>query len=475
MVLEAAGGERVLRCRAGHRKRGVGFAGRGVAVVVAVATAVISSLLGPAMGIPGAGATVAAKTKITLYVDAGNPMKVKWYEQVVQDFERKNPDIDVEVITSAGSTYRDKLFTLWATGNPPDVWDEGGAVRTYVENGWLLDLAPLVARDKEELQIEDFMPAAWRAYQDGKHIWGIPFISAGSFVFYNTGLIDQAGLPRPPLSWDDRSWTWDRMLQFAQKMTIPGADGQLKQAGVSAVHWSIMDVAYPWMFGGDWFDEETYRTGKPNRTTINSPENVKAYQSAVDLVWKHKVAPNPEGAISPSQYFYNGQAGLMLGAGPWGLLGREEKRSFSWGMAPVPRGASVDPATIIYTDPWMISSATKNKEAAWKFVKFVTSKEVMTSFSDMIFLPPARKSALVNYIRKLATLSGTMTAQQVLAAMEGAQRYGRESVDHVIHGWPDFDRVMIPIFADMWGNRKSVPQALADIDEAWSAIIRKMK
>lgn len=183
MVLEAAGGERVLTCRAGHRKRGVGFAGRGVAVVVAVATAVISSLLGPAMGIPGAGATVAAKTKITLYVDAGNPMKVKWYEQVVQDFERKNADIDVEVITSAGSTYRDKLFTLWATGNPPDVWDEGGAVRTYVENGWLLDLAPLVARDKEELQIEDFMPAAWRAYQDGKQYLGNSVHKRGEFRF----------------------------------------------------------------------------------------------------------------------------------------------------------------------------------------------------------------------------------------------------------------------------------------------------
>ncbi|MGE5482877.1 MAG: ABC transporter substrate-binding protein [Bacteroidota bacterium] len=422
-------------------------------------------------------AAAAAKTTITIYFGAGNATKLDWQKRMIEKFQQQNPDIKVELITDAGSTYHEKLLTLWATNNPPDVWDEGGAVRTYVNNGWLLDLAPFVARDRAELNIEDFMPAAWRAYQDGKHIWGIPFMSTGSFVFYNVGLVEKAGLPNPPINWDDKSWTWDRMVEYAKKMTIQDAQGGLKQAGVSAVHWSIMDVAYPWMFGGDWFDEEAYRTGRPARSLINTPENVRAYQSAVDLVWKLKIAPNPEGAVSPSQFFYNGQAGLMLGAGPWGLLGRDEKRKFDWGMAPVPRGGGVqvDPATIVYTDPWMISSQTKNPEAAWKFVKFMTSKETMLSFTDMIFLPPARKSALVGYIVKLAQLSGQMTSQQVLLAMEGAQRYGRESVDHLIDGWPDFNQAMLPLFAEMWGNRKSVPQTLADIEEAWNLIIRKQQ
>ena len=422
-----------------------------------------------------AGVEAKATRKITVYLGADNAYLLDWEQRMIALFEQKNPDIDVEVITNAGSAYSDKLTALWAAGTPPDVWGEGGAVRNYERLGWLLDLKPFVERDKDELDIEDFFPAAWAAYRIGGKQLGMPFMSVGSWLFYNVNMMEAAGLKTPSVSWDDTSWTWDRMVEAARKMAKWGGN-RMTQGGVSVVHWAILDIAYPWMFGGDWFPEEAYVTGRTTRTTFARPENVRAYQAAIDLLFKEKVAWDPNNPVGPPQAFYNGQAGMLLGEGPWGMLGQKDKRKFDWGMAPMPRATSqTKMASIVYTDPWMISSATKEKEAAWAFVKFMTSKEVMKSYTEIAVFPPARRSAVVDYVKRISNISGHMSPQDVLIAMEGSQRYGRESIDHVIDSWLDIQPLLVSGIAPMWAGQKPVQQTLQELDQTITAMLQKRR
>ena len=90
------------------------------------------------------------------------------------------PTSSSELITPVGSAgFLEKLITLWAVGQPPDVWDHGGFVASYIEQGWLLDLSPFVRREPNLER--DFFPGAWRAYQQDGRMWGMPHVSSVLF------------------------------------------------------------------------------------------------------------------------------------------------------------------------------------------------------------------------------------------------------------------------------------------------------
>ncbi|MBE3582491.1 MAG: sugar ABC transporter substrate-binding protein [Limnochordaceae bacterium] len=438
------------------------------------AVAVLSLILAVGGGL--ASTAAAATQEITVYLRGGIAVEYDWEKKVIAEFEKANPDIKVNIVTDAGSDYNSKLLTLWASGNAPDVWDHGGAVNTYLYQDWLLDLGPLIQRDATEVKPEDFFPGAWRAYRDGNKQWGMPFISVGSFFWYNVDALDRTGLEAPPWSWDDLSWTWSRMADYARKLTTRKPDGSIKEPGLALIHWSYLDIQYSWAFGGDWFDAATWRTGVARQPTFNTPENQQAYQAAIDLVYKDRSAVSAEfpANSNPPEMFVNGTAAMAVGEGPWLVMGRLNDIKFRWGMAPFPRGGKATHYTsMVYTDPWMISSQTKHKEAAWKFVKFITSPERMKDYAAIGNFVPARQSAAMDYLLTLSKASGFLKPQQVLESIAGAQKYGRESLDHVIVGWPDFFQEIQGRMPAIWGNTRSVATVLNEIQEATTKLIQK--
>lgn len=419
-------------------------------------------------------ASSASPVTITLYLYQGDQETVDWHRAVIGQFETKHPDIKVNVITSAGSDYVTKLTVLWAAGTPPDVWGQGGPVRTYVERGWLLDLTPYVKRDLKEIKPDEFFRAAWQAYEWGGKIWGLPFMSVGTFLFYNADLFDRGGVSQPPTEWKDSGWTWDDMVATARKLTaIDPTSGRLKQAGVGANTDVFGSILYSYLAGGDWFDPDAYRTGTPSRSRLNTPENVKAYSSVVNLMWQDRVAPRPGGGdFDAWSGFQSGRVAMYLGAGPWAVMGKRNVLRFPWGMAALPK--ITQRASIIYTDPWMVGSATKHPEAAWELVKYLTSSEVLQSYAGIAAFPPSRSNAVLPYLQRMAKFSNHHSEREILLALAGAQEYGRESIDHTINGWPDIMSTLSPIWTQMFANRKSVGESLAAADEKLNLLYGKL-
>lgn len=426
------------------------------------------------LGAPPAVRAASAKNAatITVYLYQGDQETVDWMRSMITKFEEKHPDIKVNVITSAGADYVTKLTTLWAAGTPPDVWGQGGPVRTYVERGWLLDLTSYAKRDLEELKPSEFFRAAWLAYQwDGK-FWGLPFMSVGTFLFYNAELFDRGGVPYPPTEWKDSGWTWDEMVAAARKLTVIDPSGRMKQAGVGVNTGVFGSILYSYLAGGDWFDQNAYRTGTPSQSTLHTPENVKAFSAVVNLMWKDRVAPRPGMEFDSWSGFQNGQVAMYLGAGPWAVMGKRNVLKFAWGMASLPKISQR--ASIVYTDPWMVSSATKHPEAAWELVKYLTSSEVLQSYAEIAAFPPARTNCVMAYLQRMARFSTHHSEREILMALAGAQEYGRESIDHTINGWPDIMNTLTPIWTEVFANGKGVGESLAAADEKLTALYRKL-
>ena len=126
-----------------------------------------------------------------------------------------------------------------------------------------------------------------------------------SLIWYNVDFFEQAGLPLLPVDWDDPSWTWDAMEDYAKKLTKLTPDGRFETAGVSiGLNGNIESPMFANLWGGDWFDEETHRTGIPNKSTIASPENILAYEKAVELIQRY-------GGNVPGNYS-GGKVGMAL-------------------------------------------------------------------------------------------------------------------------------------------------------------------
>ena len=116
--------------------------------------------------------------------------------------------------------------------------------------------------------------------------------SLGSFIFYNKKLFDEAGVPHPPASWDDASWTWDNMVSRAKALTKNYGDREKGQYGL-AITLNDLYVGVPWLFGAEIFPQQDYQTAKVDSVQLATPEAIAALQAKADLVYKDKVAPTP--------------------------------------------------------------------------------------------------------------------------------------------------------------------------------------
>jgi len=239
----------------------------------------------------------------------------------------------------------------------------------FAEAGYTVDLADWIKRDAAEIKVDDIYPslmASLGGYK-GKQI-AFPFAGYANVLAYRKDLYEAASM-KPPA-------TMDEFVADALKLTDPAkriygfvANGQKGPA-----------VAQDWMqynrqFGGTILD----KNGKP---ALNSPANIAsvveykklfdkaAPPGAADYDWGGREESFRQGMVANMQTWsigaadYDnpkvskiaGEAGIMLTPSAKGLP--QEYGIGGWALG---INADIDP---------------KKKEAAWAFIKWVTSPAV---------------------------------------------------------------------------------------------------
>jgi len=373
-----------------------------------------------------------AKVVITYY-HRSNTTEVEWANAVIERFNAQHPDIEVQSLpsgTGGGARYAEKLALLRVSDTAPDVFFGSTDKLGFILNGWTLDLTPYVERDREQLQMDTFFPGVWESFTRQGRIHGVPLTVTPQFVFYNKDMFQTSGLPFLPVSWEDLSWTWDQLVEYSRKLVRYNPDGSAAQLALTqATESQLPDVV--WMFGGDWFDDEAYRTGRAERSTFYRPENIEAYTAVRDYYAQFAAAGQPKGLVADD--FMTG-AIAMDWIGAWKMNNYfEAERSggmgFNWGMAPVPLAASRENTR--WTDPLYISSTTEHPDAAWEFVKFATSDEAQSLWATLTGKIPARISSVDAYVDGVAASSG-MSAEEIVTAVSGALAHSRTSLEESV-------------------------------------------
>lgn len=373
----------------------------------------------------------AQKTKV-VYFHRADFTETEWANDIISLFNKQSPKIEVESLSSGtggGPDYAEKLTVLRASGNAPDVFYGCADKLGYVLKEWTLDLTPYINRDKAAVSSNTFFPGVFDTFtRDGK-TYGIPLTVTPQIVFYNRDLFEKEGLQPLPASWDDRTWTWNALMEYSKKLTHIGSDGVPTQLALTqATESHLPDIC--WMHGGDWFDEEAYRTGRATRSTMVRNENIQAFEALCELYEQYTVVGPPKGF--GTTFTSGGVAMDWIGA--WKITSyvegsRSGTMKFTWGLAPVPLVKNRQNTR--WTDPLFISSTTAVPNESWEFVKFATSDEGQNLWIQKTRKIPARRTALGTFVRGVAEISG-LNENEIATAVGGALTSGRRALEESI-------------------------------------------
>jgi multiple sugar transport system substrate-binding protein len=311
----------------------------------------------------------------------GDPAEITNQQAVVDAFHAANAKITVNVTVSDWDTYWDKLQTGIAGGDAPDVFAmDGPLFPDYVSRDVLLDLKPYIDRSGYDLgqladeAVKDFTTA------DGQ--FGLPRDLNVIALFYNKAMFDAASVPYP-----DDTWDWAKLTEVGKTLTLKGADGNVSQWGFFTEtsdmenYWSSL----VWQNGGDILAPD----GKT--TVLGTDEAVGGIQRLQDLIWKDKIMPDASITDVLGDAFEQGQA-AMEANGSW-LVATHQAAGIDFGIAPLPKGPAGQ-ATSVNPTGAVVYAKTASPDAAWEFVKYLSSPAAQTKLMELRASLPANKEVL---------------------------------------------------------------------------------
>lgn len=300
----------------------------------------------------------------------GDPAELAAYQALVQAFQSRYPDIQVELRHVASqSDYQKQLVAAFSAGAPPDVMLLSyRRVASFASQGGLEPLDSYMEKSSL-LREADFYAPAMDAFRWNGHLWCIPQNVSSLVVYYNRDLFDAAGLPYPAAG-----WTRDDFLAVARALTKDlDGDGRIDQYG-AGIEPSLMRLApLIWQNGGEVVDDPN----NPTRLALDTPPALAALRWLVDLQVREHVVPDAvaEKAEKSETRFLNGTLAMYFQSRRLVTTFRSIT-AFEWDVAPLPAGARA--AGILHSDGFCMAAATKDKDAAWALIEFANSDEGQT-------------------------------------------------------------------------------------------------
>ncbi|KZE73756.1 ABC transporter substrate-binding protein [Paenibacillus elgii] len=321
--------------------------------------------------------------KITIeYWQYQYPAKVELIAALIDEFQKKHPNITVKQTNFPYDQYNEKVATLVPAGKGPDIINlYYGWLPKYVSSGYLQPL-PESAFSEEQIK-KEYFPFVDTAKLNGKY-YAIPTAVRTLALFYNKDLFTKAGLDpgKPPA-------TWTELVDTAKKLTEQDKNGQYVVEGLA---WQPNAQLHHW-----YRDALVYQAGgkdiSDDRRKIlwaDSPAGLEAFKYLIDLSLVHKVG---------TKDFYNdditafkkGVAAMNID-GSFQLGGiKKDAPDLQYAIAPLP--SYKDKATQVSFWVNSITKGVKGKklEAATEFLKFLTSKEVQEQWVEKVGELPAKR------------------------------------------------------------------------------------
>lgn len=318
------------------------------------------------------------QTVVRLSGWASSPSETALLESLLYRFSVENPDILVKYEPITGD-YKQALLTSIAAGTEPDIF--------YADIFWWLELATndvLLPLDDlmatSGVSKDEFITSLVESFTYNNQLYGIAkdFNTLG--LFYNKDLFDRAGLSYPT---DD--WTWDDLKKAAAALTDL-TDSNKPIYGFCTPPDPGRFPVFVFQNGGAVMNDDF------SDTLLDSPAAIQAAEFYTSFRAENIGAiPSDLGEGWQGTLFGKGQCAMVYEGGWLIPYLRDQFSNTHYGVVMPPAGPGGE-GNLIFTVAWSISANTKNPEAAWRVVNFLTSEASQTTVLESGFALPSRKS-----------------------------------------------------------------------------------
>lgn len=235
-------------------------------------------------------------------------------------------------------------------------------IANYTAKGYLADMSEYVSEDSKKNITETSLGAGM---VDGQ-LTALPLNSSCVNLYYNKEIFEENGI-EPPSNDVNERWTWEKVVEVAKELTYEKDGKQIYGLSFEQIGRPYQLLPLAQSLGAEKFVSDD---GLTTDGYTNSEEMVEACQFYYDTFNTWKISPKISADDSVG-YFTGGQIAMFV-AGPW-QIPNFEAAGMDFGFAPHPYfegGEAVTPTGSWYVG---VSNYSKNKEAAAKFVEYLTT------------------------------------------------------------------------------------------------------
>jgi multiple sugar transport system substrate-binding protein len=243
-------------------------------------------------------------------------------ELLLPKWQAQHPDIEIKVVNFPD--FWNKLLVLIGTGDAPDIVDTAGTyLFGHVVRSGVVDLESIVMNDPD-LNPKNFWAGPWNEVcwpqPAGSGVYGIPYDTVASVLWYNKSLFDTAGIAYPSLN-----WTWDDLRANAKKIARDtNGDGVNDIWGFTASTTHAIYDPLVKSFGGQVLSADR------QKAAINSPQAAAATQFLADMLLQDR-------SSALGLNFANQNLGMVI-IGSANISVYSKVSGLDWGVTTVPRG-----------------------------------------------------------------------------------------------------------------------------------------
>lgn len=301
---------------------------------------------------------------------------------LVPQFEQLYPRIRVDVQVIPWGAAHEKLLTAYAGGSTPDVCQLGN---TWIAEFQVLDalysLDSLI-HNSPLINKEMFFEGVWNTNVINGVVLGIPWYVDTRLLFYRQDLLKRAGYDHPPQ-------TWKEWLDAARK--IKAFHGQ--EAGKYAVHFSLIfnDGYVPVILIMD--NEGKFLRDNNCYGAFDDPQTMEALRYYLTFFEEDLASRSLTEFTNIYQGFARADFSMMV-HGPW-IVNELRKRAphlkGNWSTALMPR--KKNRTSLAYGASLVIFKDSPHRQAAWKWIEFLSQSETQIQFFRLSGDLPAVREA----------------------------------------------------------------------------------
>ena len=397
----------------------------------------------------GARQSGAGSGEIEFWTMQLQPEFTDYFKNLISAFEAENPGSKVNWVDVPWSAMQSKILTAVSAKTAPDVvnLNPDFASQLATRNAWL-DLDAKVPTNVRSV----YLPNIWKASTLNGKSFGIPWYLTTQVTIYNTNLLKQAGITKPPATYAELAQMAGQIKQktgkYAFFITFVPEDSaevleSLVQMGVTLVD-------------------------AQGKAAFNTPVGKAAFQYWVDL-YKNGLLPQEvltQGHRHAIELYQAGETALLATGAEFLKTIANNAPAIAQVSATAPQITGETGKKNVAVMNLVIPRNTDQPDAALKFALFVTNNENQLAFAKAANVLPSTIQALSDsYFETLKTDASSADKARIVSAKDLKQ------AEVLIPTMKNLNVLQKAIYENLQAamlGEKTVEQAVADAAQQWN-------